>query len=117
MGDVDTKPVEVVEPPVAEPSTAEVIESKAEDPEVKAEEEPTKESKTEENGAKEEEAESTSVDDGKPSIFRPPTGMLRVTGPRQQKKFVKSDPSSLAETDDPREIRKQVSPFHAPPNG
>ncbi|KAJ2968545.1 hypothetical protein NUW58_g10199 [Xylaria curta] len=34
--------------------------------------------------------------------------MLRVTGPRHQKKFVKSDPASLAETDDPREIRKQV---------
>ncbi len=38
--------------------------------------------------------------------------MLRVTGPFAAKKFVKSDPTSLTETDDPREIRKQVSFLH-----
>lgn len=53
-------------------------------------------------------AEGTPTDNDKPSIFRPPPGMLRVTGPREPKKFVKSDPTSLEETDDPREIRKQV---------
>jgi hypothetical protein len=117
MGDVDTKPVEVVEPPVTEPPTAEVVETKADDSEAKAVDEPTNEPTTGENGTKEDEAEGTTADDDKPSIFRPPTGMLRVTGPRQQKKFVKSDPSSLAETDDPREIRKQVSPLPALLNG
>ncbi|KAJ8129633.1 hypothetical protein O1611_g4000 [Lasiodiplodia mahajangana] len=104
MEDTDIKPVEVVEAP-----TTHVVENENETngSEAKVGEESTNEPATAENGAKEEQAEEA-ADDDKPSIFRPPQGMLRVTGPRQQKKFVKSDPSSLAETDDPREIRKQV---------
>ncbi|KAJ8119855.1 hypothetical protein ONZ43_g3286 [Nemania bipapillata] len=110
MGDVDTTPVEAVEPPVTEFPTAAVVEGMPDEPkvEIEAVEEPIKEPTTEENGTEKDEAESATVDDDKPSIFRPPTGMLRVTGPRHQKTFVKSDPSSLAESDDPREIRKQV---------
>ncbi|KAI8954309.1 hypothetical protein F4801DRAFT_21393 [Xylaria longipes] len=103
MSDTDTKPVEVADPPAAE-----VPEDKVNDSEVKAAEEPTNESTAGDDGAKKDEAEGPTADDGKPSIFSPPPGMLRVTGPRKEKKFVKSDPASLAETDDPREIRKQV---------
>ncbi|KAI0486067.1 hypothetical protein F4859DRAFT_468821 [Xylaria cf. heliscus] len=107
MSDTDTKPVEVADPPAVE-----APEGEANDSEVKAVEEPAAESTAAEDGANKDEAESAAesaaADDDKPSIFRPPPGMLRVTGPRKEKKFVKSDPASLAETDDPREIRKQV---------
>lgn len=111
MSDTDTKSVEVDDPPVAEVSEVQANdpEVKANDPEVKAAEEPTNESTTGEDGVKKNEAEGAAPDDDTPSIFRPPPGMLRVTGPRKEKKFVKSDPASLAESDDPREIRKQVS--------
>ncbi|KAI0101660.1 hypothetical protein GGR51DRAFT_550962 [Nemania sp. FL0031] len=109
MEDTDTKPVEVVEVvEVVEAPTTEVVENETNGSEAKVEEQPTNETTTTEDATKEDGAEAAAADDGKPSIFRPPPGMLRVTGPRQQKKFVKSDPSSLAETDDPREIRKQV---------
>ncbi|KAH8156617.1 hypothetical protein CIB48_g11631 [Xylaria polymorpha] len=110
MSDTDTKSVEVDDPPVAEVSEVQANdpEVKANDPEVKAAEEPTNESTTGEDGVKKNEAEGAAPDDDTPSIFRPPPGMLRVTGPRKEKKFVKSDPASLAESDDPREIRKQV---------
>ncbi|KAI0195971.1 hypothetical protein F4808DRAFT_325794 [Astrocystis sublimbata] len=116
MSDTDIKPVEVADPPAVE-----VPEDKAEDKteileeatateasEVKAAEEPANESTTAENGVTKDQAEAEVADDGKPSIFRPPPGMLRVSGPRREVKFVKSDPASLAESDDPHEIRKQV---------
>ncbi|KAI1127719.1 hypothetical protein F5Y10DRAFT_242238 [Nemania abortiva] len=103
MADTETKPVEVAEPPAAA-----VVENEASGSEAKTEEVSTNEPTTEEKDTKEDKVEDTAAGDDTPSIFRPPPGMLRVTGPRQQKKFVKSDPSSLAETDDPREIRKQV---------
>ncbi|RWA14782.1 hypothetical protein EKO27_g356 [Xylaria grammica] len=103
MSSTDTKPVEAVDP-----AAAAVPEDKANDSEVKAEEKPIDGPTTGEDGAKGDTPEGTTAEDGKPSIFRPPEGMLRVSGPRQQKKFVKSDPTSLTETDDPREIRKQV---------
>ncbi|KAI0540783.1 hypothetical protein GGR58DRAFT_511500 [Xylaria digitata] len=105
MSDADTKPVEVADPAAA---TGVLPENKANHCEVKVEEKPIDEPTTGADATKEGPDESTAADDGKPSIFRPPPGMLRVTGPRQQKKFVKSDPASLIETDDPREIRKQV---------
>ncbi|KAI3329432.1 hypothetical protein HD806DRAFT_530824 [Xylariaceae sp. AK1471] len=125
MADTETKSVEVASPPAVE-----VPQDKANDSDVKMGEEPTNEPTTEEkppNEAATEEkpsSEPTTVensneeknevegtateDDGKPSINRPPPGMLRVSGPRASQKFVKSDPASLEETDDPREIRKQV---------
>ncbi|GAW25218.1 putative RNA-binding la domain protein [Rosellinia necatrix] len=107
MSDSETKPVEV-----ADPVAVEASEDKSNESEAKAGDESTIEPTTEptagENGPKGGEAEGATADDGKPSIFRPPTGMLRVTGPRQQKKFVKSDPTSLEDTDNPHEIRKQV---------
>lgn len=134
MSDSNTKPVEVVEP-----LTTEVPEENSNGSEAKVEVETTTEPVMGENGAggsaaegdaakndavegnaaegdavkvdaaEGDVAEGTPTDNDKPSIFRPPPGMLRVTGPREPKKFVKSDPTSLEETDDPREIRKQVS--------
>lgn len=104
----------------ADPPATEAVEDKANEPEVEVEDKstnkPTDNPTTAENGTDEGEGEAgvAAADDDKPSIFKPPPGMLRVTGPRQQKKFVKSDPASLAETDDPREIRKQVCPLSTP---
>jgi hypothetical protein len=119
MADTEAKPVEVADPPLA--PVAQLPEDKANDSKAQAEEKPVKEPTTEENGTskerttkdndtKDNKAEDTTVDDGKPSIFRPPPGMLRVTGYRKNREtnLVKSDPASLAETDNPREIRKQV---------
>ncbi|KAF2965909.1 hypothetical protein GQX73_g7648 [Xylaria multiplex] len=105
MSDADTKPVEVADPTVA---TGVLPGDKANESEAKVEEKPTDEPTTEADATKEAPDDGAAADDDKPSIFRPPPGMLRVTGPRQQKTFVKSDPASLTETDDPREIRKQV---------
>ncbi|KAI1814463.1 hypothetical protein GGS20DRAFT_548289 [Poronia punctata] len=125
MADAATEPqpTEVQNPPVAEVAgdKAEGSDANAETSvtaETATEEKPSAEptnteaiSKpaTEETGTEKQEAEdSAATNDGKPSIFNPPEGMLRVSGRNQQKKFVKSDPSSLPETDDPREIRKQA---------
>ncbi|KAI0432115.1 hypothetical protein F5Y09DRAFT_302609 [Xylaria sp. FL1042] len=105
MSDSETKPIEVADPPVAVDVQEE---DKVNDVDAPAEEKPADEPTAREGDAKEDEAEAAATDDNTPSIFRPPPGMLRVTGPRYQKKFVKSDPTSLSETDDPREIRKQV---------
>jgi len=120
----ETKPVEVVNPPVAEATSDKTSSSDANvetlptnesateekpDAEPIKQEEPASESTKEGDAAVENEADKATVeDDSQPSIFRPPPGMLRVSGRNQQKKFVKSDPTSLPETDDPREIRKQV---------
>ncbi|KAI0914684.1 hypothetical protein F4823DRAFT_571228 [Ustulina deusta] len=103
MSENDTKPVEVADPPAAS-----VPEDEANGTEVATGEKPTDEPTTGGDDTKKVEADGTAADDDKPSIFRPPPGMLRVTGPFAAKKFVKSDPTSLTETDDPREIRKQV---------
>jgi lupus La protein len=121
----ETKPVEAANPPAAEVTSVKTDASDA-----NVETEPTNEPATEEqpaaetakqgepasDQAKEGDAaveNEAAEDDSKPSIFRPPPGMLRVSGRNQHKKFVKSDPASLPETDDPREIRKQVrSPWH-----
>ncbi|KAK5636530.1 hypothetical protein RRF57_012242 [Xylaria bambusicola] len=121
MSDNDTKPAEVADPPAAlvpeetAKDTEALVDEKSSDAsteekptEAPAEEKPTDEPATEGGDSKGGEVEDTPADDGKPSIFRPPPGMLRVSGPYAQKKFVKSDPTSLAETDDPREIRRQV---------
>jgi hypothetical protein len=144
MADTETKPAEVANPPSAEvprdkanDSDVKMGEEPVNEPateegktpgeaateekpfgEPTTGENPAKESTAEENGIKENGAESTSTEyDGKPSIFNPPPGMLRVSGPRATQKFVKSDPASLEETDDPREIRKQVgfSTLPSPP--
>ncbi|KAI0974521.1 hypothetical protein F4678DRAFT_458484 [Xylaria arbuscula] len=125
MSDNDTKPAEVADPPAAhvpedkadgaeandaEANDAEANDTKADDTEAPADQQPADQpaDAVAETVTKEDETEGAAADDGKPSIFRPPPGMLRVSGPRVQKKFVKSDPASLTETDDPREIRKQV---------
>ncbi|KAJ3575925.1 hypothetical protein NPX13_g3870 [Xylaria arbuscula] len=134
MSDNDTKPAEVADPPsaVIPEETAEEVVKAPEAPEALPTEKPTEtttntsagekpadapadDKPTDEpaTGGKEEskqdEGKGTTAEvDGKPSIYRPPPGMLRVSGPRAKKQFVKSDAGSLAETDDPREIRKQV---------
>ncbi|KAI1431140.1 hypothetical protein GGR50DRAFT_681040 [Xylaria sp. CBS 124048] len=113
--EIEAKPVQVAVPCVDIPegkATSPGAETKEEpdnEPVDEGAEEPTTEGSEDKGDKKTEETESkdaTAKDDG-PSIYRPPQGMLRVTG-RHQTKFAKSDPATLAETDDPVEIRKQV---------
>ena len=135
MNDDNTKPAEVADPPAAvtpeetaekaakrteastdEKTTETTTETTADEKPANASEagKPIDKPTTGEDESKQEEVEGTAAEnDGKPSIYRPPPGMLRVSGPHSKKQFVKSDPSSLGETDNPNEIRKQVSPSHS----
>ncbi|KAI1828497.1 hypothetical protein F4861DRAFT_534920 [Xylaria intraflava] len=103
--DTDPKPVEVADPLATDMPNDVANDSKTEAKEGPAGEPTTK--KDEGGSEKEQESPGATADDSAPSIHRPPPGMLRVAR-SNQKNIVKSDPTTLVETDDPREIRKQV---------
>ncbi|KAI1266847.1 hypothetical protein F5Y18DRAFT_380639 [Xylariaceae sp. FL1019] len=97
---VDSKPVEVTGTPAVASA------DKPADSEVE-----TKTAKTGDTAADEPtpDPETRTVD----PKFIPPVGMLRIT---QKSLAVKSDPNTLPETDDPREIRKQVEFYFSDTN-
>lgn len=101
MSDQEVKPVEAVEAPVEAPATEVTTETPAVGEKAETTNDDTKVAET---------AESKT----KTSAIQAPEGMLRVSGRKfaDDKVFrnnVKFDPSTLPETDDPKQIRTQVN--------